>query len=81
MLLWVFLFALGVDDEDMVSDVAWSPVTQTVQALVFLGTAYGYTPALTGLQPNGLQLFWQLGGWLLLSGLIVTPIAQMVRDR
>ncbi|MET9361659.1 hypothetical protein ABZX93_12140 [Streptomyces sp. NPDC006632] len=80
MLPWVFIFALCIDDDDMLRELAWSPVTQTVSACVVLGSAYGYSAALSGLPPNGLQSFWQLGGWLLMAGLIFTPVIRLVKD-
>ncbi|MEV0278081.1 hypothetical protein AB0I22_17100 [Streptomyces sp. NPDC050610] len=79
MLPWVFLFALGIDD-DVLSELAWSPLPQTIHALVFLGTSYGSTPALTGRPPNGLQPLWQQVGWLLLAGLIFSPIGRLVKE-
>ncbi|MEU7040720.1 hypothetical protein AB0A77_06635 [Streptomyces varsoviensis] len=79
MLPWVFMFAFGIDG-DLLSEMAWSPLTQSIHALVFLGAAYGATPALTGQPPNGLQPFWQDAGWLLLAGLIFSPVARLVKD-
>ncbi|KOG85217.1 hypothetical protein [Streptomyces varsoviensis] len=79
MLPWVFMFAFGIDG-DVLSEMAWSPLTQTIHALVFLGAAYGSTPALTGQPPNGLQSFWQVADWVLLAGLIFSPIGRLLKD-
>ncbi|MFE9369856.1 hypothetical protein ACFYM2_08790 [Streptomyces sp. NPDC006711] len=73
MLPCVTLFAVGFDP-DTLHGLAWSPIRQTVHALVLLGAAYAYTPALMGLPHGGLVGLCQLGGWLPIAGLVLTPI-------
>ncbi|WP_171168958.1 hypothetical protein [Streptomyces sp. I05A-00742] len=79
MLPWVFTFALGVDT-DLLSESAWSPVGQSLRALVFLAVAYGCTAALSGDPAHGFQALCLGGSWLLLPGMIFAPVYRMVKD-
>ncbi|GAA0430114.1 hypothetical protein [Streptomyces luteireticuli] len=80
MLPWVFIFALGIDDDDL-CEISWSPMTQTVHALFALSVAYGITPALSGrAAPGGLQGLCATASWFVLPLLIFTPVFRMIRE-
>ncbi|MBC2876242.1 MULTISPECIES: hypothetical protein [Streptomyces] len=79
MLPWVFVFALGVET-DVLSELAWSPLSQSWRALVAVAVAYGCTASLAGYPAHGFQAFCRGVGWAVLAGLIFTPVYRLIKD-
>ncbi|MBZ4321116.1 hypothetical protein [Streptomyces huiliensis] len=79
MLPWVFVFAFG-PEPDQLSELAWSPISQSLRALVAVAVAYGCTAALAGYPAHDLQAFCRGAGWFVLGGMIFTPVYRLIKD-
>ncbi|MFC5147522.1 hypothetical protein [Streptomyces aureoversilis] len=81
LLPFVLLFSLAVGGPSLRA-LPWSPGMQSVHAAVAVLAAYGCTPALRGEDPSGTaQALLQAGGWVLLGGMIFSPVYAVVKRR